>query len=108
MNTPKLRFSSALIAVAAFVAVNAFADSNNNYPVQPKTKSTTTRAAVKAEAAKAQKEDGVMKNDDTYPVAKASKTPGKTRAEVKTELKNAEVKGKLPPVTDSGFPAAAK
>lgn len=108
MNSSKKFLSSALIALAALTAASAFAESNDGYPAQGKTKSTTTRAQVKADAAAAQKEGGVMKNDDSYPVAKKSKTGGKSRAEVKSELKKAEADGKTPQINNSNYPAAAK
>lgn len=42
-------------------------------------------------------------NDSAYPPAKKSDAPGKTRAEVKTELKQAYEQGKLP-IVDSQYP----
>lgn len=42
-------------------------------------------------------------NDSAYPPAQKSNGPGKTRAEVKAELKQAYEQGKLP-VVDSQYP----
>ncbi|APW37380.1 hypothetical protein RD110_09430 [Rhodoferax koreense] len=108
MNSSKKRLSSALIAVAALTAVSAFAESNDAYPVQPKTQSTLTRAQVEADAAKAEKSGGVLKNDDSYPKAQKSTGPGKTRAQVKAELKKAEAAGQTPEINNNNYPAATK
>ncbi|RQO33504.1 DUF4148 domain-containing protein [Herminiimonas sp. KBW02] len=42
-------------------------------------------------------------NDSAYPPAQKSNAPGKTRAEVKAELKQAYEQGRLP-VIDSNYP----
>jgi hypothetical protein len=79
--------SSLFISIAAMAAVHAQADEIDQQAAKKTTTSTTTRAEVKADRAKAAKsgEIAAIQNDETYPTVKETGVR-KTKAEVGAEL----------------------
>ncbi|MDB5851306.1 MAG: hypothetical protein JWP29_5058 [Rhodoferax sp.] len=104
MNTSKI-LSSAIIAVAALASASVFAADDDTYPVLPKTKSTVTRAEVKAETLKAEKNGVTRLPDDAAPAEAKATGPGKTRAQVKAELQQAKRNGATDEISNS-YPTA--